>query len=450
MLISTPVYAALGRIRRILFIDGKLFDLPALTTAAPAPAATAATPFGPFSKVVDSYADIHRVIQHKDIAMDIIFDQRRPAGATDVENFGYHLLPAPAGVSILTRWAQDLIHFVPEAGLPDAAGYKALFFQVFDDNNRPVLIQDWIARMLVEKVRIPQTHDSQFVSSICPAGNMLRGYHDPGDYLLVGHRSQCHLTDLQIAEYFNVAPHRVIDASVNVPPLYLPFFFHTDLYLSILGKSDKEEYKGKEIILAAEACGASEIDNFSDVLDQAIARIAHDHPFIQPVRIPYPFMTVSDENGQPTLKGYPYSNCHVENYRDLNGRRVLNIYFPKFHDVMQKDYAEVHGTGNSQLLASYFDDLGNAVNDLAPASPERTMALTAFSNQEPTDETKHNWIIETLPLLYSSIETRLRDIGEQLGATVNFIPHRFDELSDAQGSLHCLSKVTERDRVYLE
>lgn len=315
--------------------------------------------------------------------------------------------------SVPSAWAQDCIHITSDKVLCTHANLLDSFVDVLRSHvfNTGVFKEVTAAHSLAH----------------LQGGNVLRGKGSKGDFLLVGNpQLLAGQSDCQLRSIFN------LDKSVEIIRLFDPnsprthenLFFHVDLYASIIGSVDNNQW-----LFLANAIGKCEFEIDTEIgkLNQLLAAIPSTNNMMRASYMP--FIVLEDEAGKPKL-ALSYNNCIIENYMQ-GGKQHRCIYLPDYREALNTYVVDLRmktePRDNKQLNFVYLQ--GDPIT--APSSRSR------FQTQKQGFD---------LSALIENVQKNLRQNLTELGFDcVRFVRFPFYADITRLGALHCRVKVIERD-----
>lgn len=442
MPITPAIYDALGRIRKVAMIGKEIYSNPDDKPDSLRRMVSPILPQPDHKQILDD--------KHLLVFLDIVYDHIREGRYNDKWNkLDISLLAAPPDKGANYKWLQDMLVFAPD---PEDGHQIKPMTPLVSVNQAPHSLPDWIMTYLTHEFELPAPSNS-LNGKKCPGGNVQRGKHNNKDYLLAGNNDPaiCDLSEAELSRRLGVSVEDIHFAPVVCSPFYrYNFFFHLDLYAAIVGPSEAKPQT--EYLLGAYAIGAREISNFSNALNTAIATIPAKFSFIEVIPVPYVFL-----QGNGGLLHYPLCNCIVENYTDSNKKHIINVYFPEFSKLLDRDYNDILNIADKnkqeECINAYIASLYDAINQLDVSIAElpipgfdKEMLYSNYSALESISM-KEPWIVNALTALKESIRQRVQqNLKNYCNGNAFFIEYDFERIAnEKKAGLHCLMKVIERD-----
>jgi hypothetical protein len=447
-MIDSPIYSALGRIRKILVFS-------------PEPQKIEEVVFSEgidnqLLRLVNSMPDIRHFLREKPIDLTILFDydQTTYLPSFTPEDKVRFICSPYSECSVSTKWVQDTFHLV------------------LDNNKLRALVLDQAYSYPLEDCAVDVLHKNQIfeswerITERIDGGNVMRGRCSKGkDYLIVGSEPHCIENDKILSLYFGIPEERIFRLKFT-DPVVKEIFYHLDVFLMLIGALPNGNYSGKEAVCMAKVDENS--CNIGRALNQAIDEVweqlqaQSDNLF---VRFDLPCIVVNSD----TEKTYCYSACNgiVENYRDEKGDQILHIYFPRFREHAYADYENLNKTEKVEFM-NYVKNMSyrisTKINYINPFMNvfERLDQLTDLKVNSISDIQFSGNVNKLSPLIQSQIMyhhldrigqwflEEIRKVTAQISASDTHIYLNFqDDTRKQGGALHCRVKVIARDFVNL-
>lgn len=437
MSISTPIYSAVGRIRKCLILEPNTDNYPVHIDQAGEPE------YAVVKELADAYRGFTRLLTEKGVNLVVVFI---PANKIELNldrdfsfsNDGITFLAPKDNFIFSHPYAQDLIHFIPIS----KGVYATRFFNVSDDG----ILDTVVFRSLQKADLIPQKLLTA-TNKIAAGGNILRGRNNREDYLLIGQEEHCKLNLKELSDFFNIKKHRIFQCPISHENHEVAkTLYHLDLYIAIAGRLIwKDQSTGKfesgEVIFYADFSGVGSSD-FNIARDRSVSNLVKQSGEF---RIDYlPAILI---NGQL----YSYCNCLVENYPLLNGQKNVCFYFPDYTDEFDKQEAQLKNDLDGTLLQNTYASL-SILNYQYKENKGDLLAMAA--SEEPADYFLPIAPITSLRQAAENVQQKIKDhLHDCYGVSkenIHFIKNKFTTLASDKAGLHCLVKVIERDRVNLD
>lgn len=449
------LYAALGRIKKILFFSRESDEL--VTTTG-----------GKFGNLSARLVPYDLFISHLEAAqiqvfVSFDFDSATPPSISYNETDPVIFIPMEGNGGITTKWVQDAI--IPMINLDNGtrhAFHKSsdcvdVFGQPQPGYLDRVMDIEHVSSMMIKTDRGGGIFSTE--ERCCYAfdgGNALLGKDSKNDYLLIGPTTFCRTPDAILATKFFIDPKRIfhfVPIEQNGGSNLQTLLFHLDLYTTILGPVDAAAYAGTEVLLIGKAMGTPEL---SDTINTAIT-LAFDElkqkSGIQFSHVEFPMIVVGDDPKTALLLSF--NNCHVENFTDTTGHHV-RLYLPEYEETVE---SFVDNTVKNAISFTGIEDMIRMYVHAVEASFYLSGREKSFTQGDKAVLTGYaRWLFhngkkafkrdlkENLHGLIIKAKAEIEQKRTQLGIEKPvYIEYDYMALStERKGSLHCMSLVIER------
>ncbi|TND08830.1 MAG: hypothetical protein FD123_1684 [Bacteroidetes bacterium] len=339
-----------------------------------------------------------------------------------------------------SRWVQDIIVF---------AGSGLLGF------NSSLVSRD-LASVLAEKLRLP---DYDFLPGYMQGGNILTGTFGEKRFLLIGKTTT---EQQEHADMRRILRQKYLLNCYDKATMgkLQKIFFHLDYYTALVGGISGNECNVYLLqIFFDPGKSLNSIRPEGDIVKLPQQAGTNPDPKLNFVAIKVPIVIFrrpaavkKDKNWEQGISDndidlvLSYANCHVENYMD-GKKNIIRIFMPDFSDAVIRFYeSRLKWDEYQEAFADGLEMLEHNFSLWKKSGPSSPRSRKFFGKQEVYDV---NFIRD----LFTDIQEYTREyIKKELGdktfnrkVSVIFIPHAFYELARRSGSLHCMSKVLERD-----
>jgi hypothetical protein len=418
------IYASEGRIRKLILFDSTKYKL-----------RHSFDPYEVFAPVRKKHVGLIIGLQklHKEKEFHIFFSCNQygycPQPWYELKNRTWYIPMDDRGelLSLPTKWVQDIVSFNLNGQL--------LF------NRKSISHKSWTHVAGHIGVQIKGTNEKRI-----EGGNFLTGRHNKKELLLVGKRSNGLSYDV-IKKHFNAD--QIYNCYNSSMEKFDKLYFHLDYYMAFVGTYPTSEEPGKDAekpLLLTSSIDYIKPSVINDPKPENPTPVLGSNAIMfEQLSIP---MVVFLKPGKDQMKSdkdilfaLSYTNCIIENYIE-NKKRRINIYFPDFRELVTNFFqTKTTWEDHMKSLQLTIENLTSFTKENSSSKCEvSVLDFTNISKEELKEELNkffkclHNYLTETLSKKIH-------------GVNVQFVPYNFFNLARRNGSLHCVTKVIERDMV---